>query len=142
VRSKSLVLVRSKSLDLTLSIGWTTLFPFSSPSKCTASHVAELKRDIDTHYIPREVAITFPIRASFARASLCELLELLDPLWRPRTSHTMWTAVEGVPQGDLDWLCEEARHCKVKVYFDVDKGSKAEWWSKRRVAYYIGASSH
>ena len=116
--------------------------PFSSPSKYTASHVAELKREIDTHYIPREVAITFPIRASFARASWCELLKLLDPSWRPRTSLTMWTAVEGMPQGNLDWLREEARRCKVTVFFDVDKGSKAEWWSKSRVAYYIGASSH
>lgn len=134
----------SKSLDFTLSIGWTTLFPFSSPSKYTASHVAELKREIDTHYIPREVAITFPIRAaaSFARASWCELPKLLDPSWRPRTSLIMWTAVEGMPQGNLDWLREEARRCKVTVFFDVDKGSKAEWWSKSRVAYYIGASSH
>jgi hypothetical protein len=132
----------NKALDLTLSIGWTTFFPFSSSSKYTASHVAELKREIDTHYIPREVAITFPIRASFARASWCELLKLLDPSWRPRTSLTMWTAVEGVPQGDLDWLREEARRCRVTVFFDVDKGSKAEWWSKSRVAYYMGASGH
>jgi len=124
----------TKSLDLTLSIGWTIFSPFSSSSKYTASNVAELKREIDTHYILREVAITFPIRASFARASWSELLKLLDPSWRPRTSLTMWTAVEGVPQGDLHWLREEARRCKVTVLFDLDKGSKGEWWSKSRVA--------
>jgi hypothetical protein len=132
----------AKSLDLTLSIGWTTFFPFSASSKYTASHIAELQREIDSHYIPRDVAITFPIRASFARASWSELLKLLDSSWRPRTSLTMWTAVEGVPQADLDWLREEARRCQVTVFFDVDKGSKAAWWSKSRVAYYMGRSTH
>ena len=92
-----------KSLDITLSIGWTTFFPFFSTSKYTASHVAELRREIDANYIPCHVAITFPVRASFARASWSELLKLLDPTWRPKTSLTMWTAVEGVPQADLDW---------------------------------------
>ena len=133
----------------TLSIGWTTVEPYSNPLffAIQVHRVARRgakAREIDTHYIPREVAITttFPIRASFARASWCELLKLLDPSWRPRTSLTMWTAVEGMPQGNLDWLREEARRCKVTVFFDVDKGSKAEWWSKSRVACYIGASSH
>jgi hypothetical protein len=128
-----------KSLDLTLSIGWTTFFPFFSTSKYTASHVSELRREIDAHYIPRDVAITFPIRASFARASWTELLRLLDPAWRPKTSLTMWTAVEGVPQGDLSWLRAEAKRCGITVFFDVDKGSKSEWWSRSRMAYYAGS---
>ena len=130
-----------KSLDVTLSIGWTTFFPFFSSSKYTASHVADMRREIDAHYIPREVAITFPIRASFARASWNYLLPLLDPTWRPKTSLTMWTAVEGVPQADLDWLRNESKRCHVTVFFDVDKGSKAAWWSRSRMAYYAGASS-
>jgi hypothetical protein len=130
-----------RSLDITLSIGWTTFFPIFSTSKYSAAHVAELRREIDAHYIPRDVAITFPIRASFARSSWNELLKLLDPSWRPRTSLTMWTAVEGVPQCDLDWLREQAKRCCVTVYFDVDKGSKAEWWSRKRMAYYVGASA-
>jgi hypothetical protein len=129
-----------KSLDITLSIGWTTFFPFFSTSKYTASHVAELRREIDANYIPCHVAITFPVRASFARASWSELLKLLDPTWRPKTSLTMWTAVEGVPQADLDWLREESKRCGVTVFFDVDKGSKAAWWSRKRVAFYVGAS--
>lgn len=129
----------AKSLDVTLSIGWTTFFPFFSSSKYTSSHISELRREIDTHYVPRDVAITFPIRASFARASWPELLRLLDPSWRPKTSLTMWTAVEGVPQADLDWLREEAKRCGVTVFFDVDKGSKSEWWSRSRMSYYAGA---
>ncbi len=131
---------RAKALDVTLSIGWTTFFPFFSTSKYTSSHIADMRREIDAHYIPRDVAITFPVRASFARASWSELLKLLDPTWRPKTSLTMWTAVEGVPQADLDWLREEAKRCHVTVFFDVDKGSKAEWWSRNRVAYYVGAA--
>jgi hypothetical protein len=130
----------TKSLDVTLSIGWTTFFPFFSSSKYTSSHIADMRREIDAHYIPRDVAITFPVRASFARASWSELLKLLDPTWRPKTSLTMWTAVEGVPQADLDWLREAAKSCRVTVFFDVDKGSKAEWWSRNRVAFYVGAA--
>jgi hypothetical protein len=56
----------------------------------------------------------------------------------PHASLTLWTAHEGVPNHDLDWIismCEEHQ-----VYVDCDKGPKHPHWHPRRLLDYDWAA--
>jgi hypothetical protein len=103
--------------DATLSLGWTTSYHPITKLRYEHEHVDEML--VLLSEIPNE-RITFPIRASLAFESWPALSRLLKH--SPRSSLTLWTAHEGVPQSDLDWIVSSVE--EHQLYVDCDKGPK------------------
>lgn len=120
-----------------MSLGWTTGFnkftlaPNEPYSKTMVDEMLTLTRSLsaDRHVI-------YALRASLVRASWDQLRRLLEDSKQQRTSLSVWTGAEGVPQSELEWMSARV------AYFDVHKGSKDEWrsWGRLLALQNVGYS--
>ena len=136
----------NRVLRWSLSLGWRTGWGVLSVEDYTHEHIDRMLALVnDPTLVSPLCSITYPIRASLARSSWAVISRLLDPASyaitdsdAPRlTSLTLWTAMEGCPQGDLDWIVRQATSSVgAPVYLDVDKGSKHAAFHPARLFLY------
>jgi hypothetical protein len=115
--------------DATLSLGWTTAYSPFSTIRYEHEHVDEMISILKETGTEK---VTFPIRASLAFDSWPALSRLLDH--SPQTSLTLWTAHEGVPESDINWIISVVE--EHRVYVDCDKGPKHPHWHPARLVSY------
>ena len=114
--------------EAAMSLGWTTgfnkftLVPNELYSKAMVDEMLTLTGSLsaDRHVI-------YAIRASLMKESWKELRRLIDDSKQQRTSISVWTGAEGVPNSELEWMRDKVE------FFDVHKGSKEEWRSLGRL---------
>ncbi|KAH9253370.1 hypothetical protein BASA81_008721 [Batrachochytrium salamandrivorans] len=119
----------------TLSLGWTTSYGMWGDYAYSAQHVDEMLEFI--RGFPASTKFTFPIRASVAWESWPELKRLLQA--RETNSLTLWTAAEGVPQGELDLV--QSEHDRLPgnrpLFVDCFKGPRHARWNPVRLVYAL-----
>lgn len=114
----------------TLSLGWTTSYGLWGDYAYSAQHVDEMLQ-LTRRLLPAK--LTFPIRASVAQESWPELRRLLQA--SETNSLTLWTAAEGVPQDELDWVQREhdRLHGNRPLFVDCLKGPRHARWNPVRL---------
>lgn len=118
--------------DATLSLGWTTSWsPFDSV-KYEHDHVDEMIKILNEYTSERHV--TFPMRASMVKDSWPAVSKLLNH--NTNSSLTLWTALEGVPEEEIQWILKEVNDHE-RVYVDCDKGPKHARGDPVRFFHYV-----
>ncbi|XP_072505675.1 protein FAM151A isoform X2 [Notamacropus eugenii] len=111
--TRFLSLVQEKYPNVTLSLGWTTLYlPFTPNSTYTQKMIEKMNRLAEA--LPQKV--TFPVRAVMARAAWSHFSWLLSQ--SDRYSVTLWqTASDPVTMDDLLYVrTHSAPH---QIYYDI-----------------------
>ena len=127
----------------TLSLGWTTDFSFVTTYAYERRHLEDMLGVINTHAeLLQGNTITFAMRASLMKPSFDAISQhLLDQdsfevdFHKTSSFLTVWSGVEGVPESDLHFLREKTPS-RIRVEFDVDKGSKRSWYHITRLYSY------
>jgi len=114
----------------TLSVGWTTSYSPLTSLRYEQAHVDQMIKVLEDAAHQR---VTFPIRASLAVESWPALSRLLEH--SSGASLTLWTAHEGVPQHELDWIVSQVE--EHQVYVDCDKGPKEPHYHPVRIYHSV-----
>ena len=115
--------------NATLSLGWTTAYSPFETLCYEPRHVDAMLGLLDS---AKHSRVTFPIRASLAFESWPALSRLLGH--SQHASITLWTAHEGVPLHQLEWIISQCQ--EHQIYVDCDKGPKHPYWHPMRLFQY------